>query len=173
MSSEEAPPPPPPTWGESYGGRTEEATGIIAVMRMISEDITKDLAHAAANEKASLDLFEETKASLLKERSDLGKLIDSESITKGEKEGKIEDTKGDRRSKKESLDATLQKIKDAESGCEYFTLNFPLRSRNRQIEIDGLHKAKAILSGASFTAEDKNRELKPGDAFLQHAKRHI
>jgi hypothetical protein len=43
--------------------------------------------------------------------------------------------------------------------------------KNRQIEIDGLDKAKAILTGASFNAgPDPNREIKPGDAFL--VRRH-
>merc|ERR1719220_2296739 len=38
-----APPPPPTTWDAPYGGKTEESTGIIAVLGMIKEDIDKDL----------------------------------------------------------------------------------------------------------------------------------
>merc|ERR1711953_257690 len=50
VTAGEAPPPPPPTWEKPYGGKTEETTGIVAVLGMISEDIAKDMAHAKKNE---------------------------------------------------------------------------------------------------------------------------
>merc|ERR1712217_416294 len=107
------------------------------------------------------------------EEQELNGLIDSLTIDEGEKEGKIQTTKGERRDKKGSLDSVIESIKSAEPGCNFFTLNFSLRSSNRQIEMDGLEKAKAILSGASFAdPADPNRELKPGDALLQNTKRH-
>jgi len=168
----EAPPPPPATWDKPYGGRTEESTGIIAVLGMISEDITKDMAHAKQNEDDAVALYVKTKMALETEQSELEGLIEADKITRGEKSQKVKDTKGERTTKKGSLDATLKKIKGAEPGCDFFTINFPLRTKNRQIEIDGLNKAKAILSGASFDAEDPNREIKPGDALLQRARKH-
>merc|ERR1740138_751611 len=49
----DAPPPPPPTWEAPYGGKTEQSTGIIAILGMVAEDVAKDLALAkAAEEKA-------------------------------------------------------------------------------------------------------------------------
>merc|ERR1719350_1647382 len=56
-----APPPPPTTWDAPYGGKTEESTGIIAVLGMIKEDIDKDLEKATTAEKEAQDLFDETK----------------------------------------------------------------------------------------------------------------
>merc|ERR1740123_1221823 len=168
----EAPPPPPATWDKPYGGRTEESTGIIAVLGMISEDITKDMAHAKKNEDEAIALYEKTKKALEDEKKELEDLIAKEEITKGKKSDTVKATKGERTTKKGSLDATMKKIKGAEPGCDYFTINFPLRTKNRQIEIDGLQKAKAILSGATFDKTDPNRELKPGDALLQRARRH-
>lgn len=167
-----APPPPPATWEAPYGGKTGETTGIVAVLKMISEDITKDIAHADGNEQASLDLYTKTKGALEGEKGDLTTLIGSLEIEQGQKETTITDTKGERRTKKGTLEATLSKIRAAEAGCDFFTLNFPVRSQNRQVEIDGLHKAKAILSGATFDAPDPNREIKPGDALLQNLRRH-
>merc|ERR1719174_3227484 len=73
-----------------------------------------------------------------------------------------------RGTKKGELDGVLKKIKDINPNCEYYEVNYPLRVKNRQIEIDGLNKAKAILKGGKFDAgPDPNREIKPGDAFLQ------
>jgi len=169
----EAPPPPPKTWDAPYGGRTGEATGIIAVLVMIKEDIEKDMATAQAGEDKALQLYTTTKAALEKDMSDLNSLIASLTITKGDKEAAVQSTKGERRLKKGSLDAVMGKIAAAEPGCNFFTVNFAVRSQNRQAEIDGLQKARAILAGAKFTPpEDPTREIKPGDAFLQHTRQH-
>jgi hypothetical protein len=63
------------------------------------------------------------------------------------------------------------KIQDINPNCEYFEVNYPMRTKNRQVEIDGLTKAKAILLGGVFDeGPDPNREIKPGDAFLQRRK---
>merc|ERR1719158_143233 len=87
---------------------------------------------------------------------------------KAEKASAIVETTGDRRSKRDELKVVMKKIADAQPGCDYFAINYPVRTKNRQIEVDGLHKAKAILQGGEFAApEDTTRELKPGDAFLQ------
>lgn len=73
-----------------------------------------------------------------------------------------------RSTKKGELDATLEKIAGINPNCEYFEVNYPMRRTNRQIEIDGLNKAKAILQGGVFDElPDPDREIKPGDAFLQ------
>jgi len=46
----------------------------------------------------------------------------------------------------------MQKMADAEVGCDYIALNFEVRKKNRDTELDGLMKAKAILEGGSFSA---------------------
>mmetsp|Transcript_27965 Transcript_27965/g.65240 ORF Transcript_27965/g.65240 Transcript_27965/m.65240 type:complete len:725 (-) Transcript_27965:129-2303(-) len=169
----EAPPPPPTTWEGPYKGKTEEATGIIAVLDMILEDIDKDLSNALAAENTAVALFTQTTTAMNTDKTNLETQINALTLTKGQKETLVEDTKGLRRTAAGSLSAIVEKIKGAESGCNFFTINFPLRSRNRQIEIDGLLKAKQILSGAHFTEPpDENRELKPFDAFLQHHRQH-
>mmetsp|Transcript_124141 Transcript_124141/g.276987 ORF Transcript_124141/g.276987 Transcript_124141/m.276987 type:complete len:732 (+) Transcript_124141:74-2269(+) len=169
-----APPPPPTTWEAPYGGKTSESTGIVAVLDMIQEDIAKDMKKAADAEAKALFLYETTKKLLEGERIKLNDEIVALDGTKGKKITKRSDTKGERRLKKGDLDVVLKKIKDAEAGCDFFTINFPARTSNRQIEVDGLLKAKAILSKAVFAPpEDESREIKPGDALLQRARRHI
>jgi len=80
-------------------------------------------------------------------------------------EQKIESAKEERTTAKGTLDSVMEEIKVAEPGCEFITVNFETRKTNRQMEIDGLLKAKAILEGGSFDAPDPNREIKPGDAM--------
>mmetsp|Transcript_89659 Transcript_89659/g.141549 ORF Transcript_89659/g.141549 Transcript_89659/m.141549 type:complete len:735 (+) Transcript_89659:54-2258(+) len=171
MKAGEAPPPPPPTWEGGYGGKTGESIGIVAIMEMVHEDIVKDRADAKADEdkaQAEYDAFKkdsETKMEeLMAEKETTEKEMGAAQTTKS-------DTESMRDTKKGELDAVLEKIADANPNCEYFEVNYPVRTTNRHIEIDGLQKAKAILEGGVFDeAPDPNREIKPGDAFLQ--KRH-
>ena len=77
-------------------------------------------------------------------------------------------TEKSRSTKKGELNTVLEKINSINPNCEYYEVNYPMRTQNRQIEIDGLNKAKAILQGGVFDeAPDPNRAMKPGDAFLQ------
>merc|ERR1719215_327213 len=121
------------------------------------EDIIKDRADAKADEDASQKEFDDYKK-------------DSEARTKeleADKRAQEKDM-GDAETKKGEINAVLKKIKDIDPNCEYYEVNYPMRRKNREIEIDGLEKAKAILKGGKFDAgPDPNREIKPGDAFLQ------
>merc|ERR1719311_427612 len=68
----------------------------------------------------------------------------------GEKEGEVTTLKEERLTAKGEVDVVLKKIKEAEPGCNFATINFNTRVKMRQIEVDGLEKAKAILEGAEF-----------------------
>eukprot|EP00929_Paragymnodinium_shiwhaense_P055369 TRINITY_DN2773_c0_g1_i1.p1 TRINITY_DN2773_c0_g1~~TRINITY_DN2773_c0_g1_i1.p1 ORF type:complete len:742 (+),score=325.88 TRINITY_DN2773_c0_g1_i1:126-2351(+) len=175
----DAPLPPPATWEGDYGGATGESTGIIATMTMIQEDIQKDISKATEAEMTAEDEYLEVQTKLEKAIEDGNTLISELEGTKSTKEEEVVTTEGDRTTKNGELASVMDKIKDAEPGCDFFMVNYPVRTQNRQIELDGLDKAKAILSGASFTPpEDTSREMKPGDAFLQpragkRASRHV
>jgi hypothetical protein len=166
----EAPPPPPTTWEAPYGGKTEEATGIVAILEMINEDILKDAEKARTEEEEDQKAFKEFETNTnaqIKAKKDDNSNLEGE---KGDKESDVSDNKKDRLSEKNSLDAVLQKISDATPGCDYLTINYDVRLKNRQIEIDGLVKAKAILQGGEFPSFLEDRETKSGDAFLQRRK---
>merc|ERR1712127_979916 len=168
-----APPPPPTTWDAPYQGKTDESTGIIAILGMIKDDIDKDAAKATKAEEEAVALFDETTKELTSNIEKANKLINTLIKTESEKKQEVADTEDDRAKTQGLLKAVMEKIKDAEPGCDYFTINFPLRSKDRNIEIDGLIKAKAILQGAKFDeGPDPSREIKPGDAFVQmHLRR--
>jgi hypothetical protein len=168
----EAPPPPPKTWEAPYGGKTGEQSGIIATLALIHEDITKDIAKAQSEEDRAIADYTEFKSDSENKILELNTLISTLEGDKSQKEFNIVTAAGDRRLEGDSLKAVMKKIKDVEPGCDYFTINYPVRSKNRQLEVDGLQKARAILAGGEFgTPEDTTRELKPGDAFLQRVRR--
>jgi len=50
-----------------------------------------------------------------------------------------------------SMSNTATNIMNAnEKGCNYFTVNFDLRVKNRAVELDGLIQARAALTGSKF-----------------------
>merc|ERR550532_738294 len=88
-----APPPPPTTWDGGYMGKTDESTGIIAVLGMIKEDIDKDLEKATTAEKEAQDLFDETKKEMEGQMEKLDELINELTLTISKKEGEVTDSK--------------------------------------------------------------------------------
>jgi glycine cleavage system regulatory protein/exonuclease VII small subunit len=164
-SAGDAPPPPPPTWEGGYGGKTGESQGIVAIMEMVREDIIKDQADAKSDEDASQKEFDNFK----KDSEDKMKELKAEEDRTAKDMGKAQTKKGQterqRRTQKGNLDGMLKKISDIDPNCEYYMVNYPMRRENRQIEIDGLNKAKSILKGGKFDeGPDPNREMTVGDA---------
>jgi len=165
MKAGEAPPPPPPTWEGGYGGKQGESQGIVAIMEMVHEDIVKDRADAKADENKSQAEYDAFKQDTEDHMKALMSQKDATESEMGDAETKRTETKEMRTTKKGELDVILKKISDINPNCEYFEVNYVMRRNNRQIEIDGLQKAKAILEGGVFdAAPDPNREIKPGDA---------
>jgi len=162
-----APPPPPATWEGNYMGKTVEAKGIIAILDMIHDDIMKDARKAKAEEADALAEYNKAHELFTQQDGQLSDQISELNGQKGTKEQAVIEAKESRRTTKDRLDAVLQKIKSAEPGCDYAAINYRVRASNRQIEIDGLIKAKAILNGAMFSTVDESRPLRPGDALLQ------
>jgi len=148
----EAPPPPPPTWEGGYGGKTGESQGIVAILDMVHKDIVKDRNTAKAEEDASQKEYDEFKKDSLAQMKDLKGEENAKDTIMGKKGKRLQDTKKSRGTKKGDLDALLEKMAKINPNCEYFEVNYPLRLKNRQIELDGLEKAKAILNGGEFAA---------------------
>lgn len=170
ITAGEAPPPPPSTWEAPYGGKTGESTGIIAILEMIHEDIQRDMTKAKEEEdtsKANFEAFKKDTEAGIKKLEEANNDLEGE---KGEAEDDVASNKKDRLSQKNQLDATLKKISDATPGCDYLTINYDVRLKNRQIEIDGLVKAKAILEGGEFPSFLEDHQTTSGDAFLQRRK---
>jgi len=168
----EAPPPPPPTWEGGYEGKQGESAGIIGILKLCKDDIDKDRSSAKAGEDEAQTAYDKLEKEFKEQETALKKAIGELEGQIGEREKKVEDTTESRVTKKGELDATLKKIENANPGCDYIEVNYPMRVKNRQIEIDGLLKAKAILQGAAFAKPaDEGREIKPGDALLQRIRR--
>merc|ERR1712039_846089 len=132
-------------------------------------DILKDIQKADKEEKDAEDLYDKTVDALAKEKKELEATIDDLEVARGDKVKSVEDNTEDRRTQRGELAVVLKRIAEAEPGCDWFGVNYPLRLKNRHIEIDGLKKAKAILSGGRFSliaAKDSRRQLPLGRTAL-------
>merc|ERR1719221_352295 len=145
----EAPPPPPETWDAPYKGAQDENTGIVSILDLIKADIEKDQKDAKKAEddaKTAYDKF------IADSDTQIGTLNSDITTLEGDiakKEGEISDTKTDSTAKKGELKAVVKRIKDAQAGCDFVTVNFEKRKELRKIEKEGLEKAKTILSDAA------------------------
>jgi DNA repair exonuclease SbcCD ATPase subunit len=143
-----APPPPPQTWSEPYGGAKGESNGIQGILGLIKEDVEKDIKVATQQEDDAISEFE----ALESETDATTKLLQGE---KADYEGQVADaeerivnTEQERADKKGVLDDTINVLKSIAPDCDYISVNFETRKKNRWAERDGLEKAKAILSGS-------------------------
>merc|ERR1719191_2165915 len=151
VTAGEAPTPPPTTWGdEGYGGSKGEHQGIVAILGLIKEDIEKDIAKATTDEEEAVKAYDALVADIDASISSLEKTKSDTEGTMAEDESARTGEKGERTSNQQDLDSTLEFLKEIAPGCDFIAVNFDTRLKNRQAEVDGLNKAKAILQGASF-----------------------
>merc|ERR550514_314825 len=149
-----APTPPPSTWGDGdsagYGGATGESAGIIQMLETIKDDINKDIAKADADENDAIAAYDKLSADIT---ASIGALNTQKGELDGEvssKEGAVTDEKKARRANEGDIAAKLEFLKSIANGCDFMMKNFETRKSNRQAEMDGLAKAKAIFAGATF-----------------------
>merc|ERR1719326_292995 len=146
-----APPPPPSTFEGAYGGAQRESKGILQIMELVKDDVKADIEKAEKEEKEAEEahekLMEDIKTSIEDEEA---AIADAES-TIADAEDEMANQQKIRETKHKSLASTMESIQAAIPGCTFISVNFQIRIKNRQLEIDGLKKAKAILGGASFS----------------------
>jgi len=145
----EAPPPPPATWSEPYGGSQGETNGIQGILGLIKEDVEKDIKVATQEEDDAIKEFEtlteDTNSAVSGLEGEIADLDDQKAAA----EQAITEEDSQRQDNKNSLDATIDTLKSIAPDCDYISVNFEIRKKNRWAERDGLEKAKAILSGAT------------------------
>merc|ERR1719461_2221394 len=139
----DAPPPPPETVGPYT--KSKENTGVIAMIDLLVTDLDKEMAAAEAEEKDAQAEYEATMNDSKEKRA-----LDSKTL--------IEKT-GTKASSASELMATLDFIHSLHAECDWLIKYFDVRKKARADEVDALGKAKAILSGASFSLVQTKRGL--------------
>merc|ERR1719421_367719 len=143
-------PTPPPAGFDDYSGGSRQSTGVIQMLIMIAEDIEKDIAKAKKQE-------EEAQAAYDKLVADIEAAIQAKEQTVSDLEGEISSDMESRTTENTTmtdnqaqLKAVMDYLKEIAPGCDFIAMNFNIRLTNRQMEVDGLKKAKSILQGAEY-----------------------
>merc|ERR1719399_416371 len=147
--TKKAGPPPPPGFKEykknaAAGGVMGMIEGIIADAKALEAEATRA---EEESQKAYEDFVAETMASIDEKSKDV--------VNKSEELAKAEEDKAQAETDKENvmleLDQLANEKADLHKTCDFVMKNFDIRQDARDQEIEGLKKAKAILSGAKFS----------------------
>jgi hypothetical protein len=143
-------PPPPPGFKEykKAGG----GTGVIGMIKQVIADaarMEKDAIQAEQDSQAAYESFvQESNNSVATKQRSITNKMEAKAEADAGKTAAIEDQK--------VAEADLQRMKNEEAdlhkSCDFVLQNFEIRQAARAQEVEALRQAKAILSGATFTA---------------------
>mmetsp|Transcript_69424 Transcript_69424/g.109708 ORF Transcript_69424/g.109708 Transcript_69424/m.109708 type:complete len:736 (+) Transcript_69424:63-2270(+) len=151
---EDAPEAPPATWG-AYSKKSEETSGVLAMIDLLIRDLDKEITEAQVEETDSQKEYEEMMDDSAKKRAADSKAIAAKESAKADaEEGKVADEAAKETESKE-LKATKMYEMQLHQECDWLVQNFELRKTSRAEEMDNLLQAKAILSGADFSLLQK------------------
>jgi len=145
-----APPPPPETFGP-YSKKTEESSGVMAMMALLIKDLEKEMTEATTTEKDSQADYEAMMKDSAEKRATDSKSLADKSSALADAEADLESHNSAKASAGKELMATLSYIASLHAECDWLLKYFDVRKVARDSEIDALGKAKAVLSGADYS----------------------
>jgi len=144
-----APAAPPATWG-AYATKSEENTGVIAMVDLLIKDLEKEMTEAKTQEKDSqVDYEQLMKDSAAKRATDSHALTEKGSA-KADMEAALQAHTLARADGAKELMGIARYISSLHGECDWLLANFDARKEARAGEVDSLKNAKAVLSGADF-----------------------
>jgi len=144
-------PPPPPEAVPAYSKKSEENTGVIAMIDLLIKDLDKEMTEAKTTETDSQKDYEQMMKDSAEKRVTDSKSLSEKVSTKADTEANLQSLKEQKTSTSKELAATLEVISATHAECDWLLQYFDVRKEARAGEIDSLTKAKAILSGADFS----------------------
>merc|ERR1712107_450470 len=147
--------------GGAYSKKSEEATGVIAMLDELVQELDKEMTVAQTEEKDSQADYEKAMDDAAKKRATDSKSLSDKQGAKADTEAALGAHSDDHKSASEELAATLQAIQALHGECDWIIKYFSIRAEARSSEIDALGKAKAVLNGADFALlETGSRRLR-------------
>merc|ERR1719281_288241 len=143
--------PPPPAGFEAYE-KNQASGGVMGMIQQIIDEAKAMEAEAIKDEedaaKTYADFVAETNASIEAAVKDIINKTEEKAQAEAEKavaEEELEATE-------KELEALEEYNQELHKSCDYVLKNFEIRQTARMEEIEALKQAKAILSGAKFSA---------------------
>jgi len=148
---EQVAPPAAPEAPKAFSKKSEESTGVIAMIDGCIKDLDTEMTEAETEEKLAQEEYEEMMADSSAKRAADSKSITSKEGEKAAAETKLSEDEETHTSTAKELMATIEYIGSLHADCDWLIKYFDVRKEARTGEIDSLKKAKAVLSGADFS----------------------
>jgi len=142
----QAPPPPPATWN-AYAKKSQESTGVIAMLDLLIKDLEKDIAAAKLDEQHGQVDYETMMKESAEKRTEDSKSLGAKLEDKADAEKALSDYSDVKDDATSEFLATVKYIKSLHVECDWLLQYFDVRKKARADEIDSLLKAKAVLRG--------------------------
>jgi chromosome segregation ATPase len=146
----EAPAPPPETW-DAYSKKSQENTGVIAMIDLLIKDLDKEMVEAETEEENNQKEYEELMKDSAEKRATASKQLTDKTSAKASMEADLQQAKEQHKSSGKELMATAKFISSLHAECDWLMKYYDVRKEARSSEIDALKNAKAVLSGADFS----------------------
>merc|ERR1711979_166753 len=145
-----APAPPPATWG-AYATKSQENTGVIAMIDLLIKDLAKEMTEAETEEKDAQSDYEQMMSDSAAKRTVDSKSLTEKGSAKADTEAQLQAHASAKASGGKELMATMKYISSLHAECDWLLQYFDVRKQARAGEVDSLKKAKAVLSGADYS----------------------
>merc|ERR1711870_31604 len=145
-----APAPPPATWG-AYATKSQENTGVIAMIDLLIKDLAKEMNEAKTEEKDAQSDYEQMMGDSAAKRTADSKSLTEKGSAKADTEAQLQAHAEAKAAGGKELMATMKYIASVHSECDWLLQYFDVRKEARAGEVDSLKNAKAVLSGADFS----------------------
>jgi len=139
----------PETFSADY--KKSDSNGVITMMDMLKNDIEKEQAEAARDEKEAQKDYEQLMADSAAKRDADSKSITQKESDKAEAESSLQAKKENLHGENADLMATSELISSLHGQCDFILENFEMRKEARDNERKSLQDAKAVLSGADYS----------------------
>jgi len=138
---------------DSYGGRKEESTGIIAILSMIVEDYENEMKTGRQEDAEAQEDYEKDRAAMEEVLHALKESHSTKVNELAETQDAIGDAKGFMEQKEGEMDEEKGMKQTLTKDCEWLRTHFDSRRSKRKAELDGLAEAKNILAGGGDVDE--------------------
>jgi len=156
-----APPPPPETFG-AYTTKSEESSGVIAMIDTLVTDTDVTMKEAETEEKDAQGDYETLMSDAGEKRATDSKALIDKQAAKAEAEESLQVEAGKKTDLGTERMETMQIIMNLHSECDWLVKYYDVRKAARADEVDALGKAKDVLNGADYSLLQTARRLRSG-----------
>jgi predicted nucleic acid-binding Zn-ribbon protein len=143
--------PPPPASVGPYSKKGQESNGVVSMMKLLINDLDKEMTEAETEEKDAQSDFEGAMQDASQKQTLDAKALEDKKGSKADLEAFLTDQQSSRLSAVKQLAATNKMIASLHAECDWLVKNFDVRKEARASESEALNNAKSVLSGADYS----------------------